>query len=485
MKKLIGIILAGLFLISGISVTALAPSQQPTDQTQPTRSFTHTVFAEDATATWCGYCHFAREALDKIYSSGDYPFYYVCLVDDMDTHSHQRTIDYNVWGFPTVYFDGGNIVKVGGSSGSESQYRSAIVTTGARTVSNIDVGLNVTWLGDAAMDIRANVTNHEGSAYSGHIRVYVTEVESSMGWHDTAGHPYTFPLLDYAMNQDISVNSGATWTNELTWDGHNYNDGHGHNFGNIQYGNIEVIAVVFNSQSHTGYSNPPSGNPFTAYWVDDATGVQVGIPVNHPPNKPSSPNPSNGAINIAINKQLGWTCTDPDSDPLNFDVFFGTTNPPPQVSSHQSGKTYNPGAMAYETTYYWKVLARDDQGLTNESSVWSFTTGTKPDTTAPTLTVVKPKDFYLYVFDKEKRQLSSTTFIIGKITLTANATDSESGVKLVSFLIDNQVAANVTSAPFTYLWSAFYFGGVHHITIIAYDNAGNHVTKEIIAHKLL
>ena len=378
MKKILLLVVVGTLIIAGFGAGALHIDTKQINSGGK-NVFTHTVFAEDGTATWCGYCHYAREALDKIYTSGDYPFYYVCLVDDKNTHAEARNTEYNIYGFPTVWFDGGYKVSVGGGSGNEAQYRNYINQCGSRTVKDIDVTLNVNWLGNAAMNIQASVHNNEATQYNGRIRVYVTEVESSMNWKDTTGHPYTFPFLDYAFNQVISISAGGTWINSIAWDGHNYNDGYGHNFGNIQYGNIMAIAVVFNSEWHQGYSYPPSQNPFDAYWVDDATGFWVGD--NTPPNTPSNPNPANGATGVDLNKDLSWACSDsdPTHDTITYDVYFGTVSPPPLVSPNQSEKTYNPGTMEYETTYYWKIVATDNHGASTEGPIWYFTTLDEPN----------------------------------------------------------------------------------------------------------
>jgi hypothetical protein len=239
----------------------------PLDAASPVTQ-THTVLCEYGTATWCGYCKYGHHALRQIWQDGLYDFYYVSLVDDRDTHAAARVNEYNLYGFPTAYFDGGYRVDVGAYtnySQQQSWYEATISQCGNRAVPNIDVTVTADWVGDATLAIDATVLNNEATQYDGHIRVYVTENESSMGWHDTAGDPYTFAFLDYAFNQDISIAPGGTWTGSVTWDGHNYNDGHGNDFGKITPNNITVIAGVFNSQWHQGYSNPPYGNPFDAY----------------------------------------------------------------------------------------------------------------------------------------------------------------------------------------------------------------------------
>jgi uncharacterized protein (TIGR02145 family) len=75
-----------------------------------------------------------------------------------------------------------------------------------------------------------------------------------------------------------------------------------------------------------------------------------------------------------MNSTLSWTCTDPESDPLTFDVYFGTDNLPTQVATGQSETTYDPGTLQYSTQYFWKIVAHDDQGNSTEGAVWSFTT---------------------------------------------------------------------------------------------------------------
>jgi glutaredoxin len=344
------------------------------------------VFAEDSTATWCGYCHFAREALDTIYTSGDYPFFYVCLVDDKNIHAAARNNDFNLYGFPTVFFDYGYKTVVGGWTGAEAAYRTAITQCGARTVPNIDINLNVAWLGDAAMDISIGVTNNDAAPYAGHLHIYVCEISSSLNWKDTTGHPYTFPFLDYAFNDQISMASGDTWSDSINWDGHNYNSGMGQTFDTIQFGNIAVIAAVFNNTMHTGYANPPSGNPFNAYYVDDAAGYLL---ADTGPNTPSNPNPANAATNVDINKDMSWTGGGSPGLTITYDVYFGTTSSPPKVSSNQSATTYNPGTLGYSTMYYWKVAAWADNGNYKEGPVWHFTTIANPNN-PPTATVTGP-----------------------------------------------------------------------------------------------
>jgi len=244
---------------------------------------THTVFGELGTATWCGYCKYAHGALKEIWNDGLYDFYYVSMVDDKDTHASNRIrSNYNIYGFPTVWFDGGYKVTVGAGSipSAKAAYINSINSCGSRIVPDIDAVLSVKWLGDAKMDITVSVKNNEANPYEGTVRVYVTECVSTMGWKDSAGHPYTFPFLDYAFNEPIVIDAGSTWQDSTIWDGYQHNDGHGHNFGGITANNTMVIAAVFNAEWHQGYSYPPGKNPFDAYYVDEVTGEMPAIVVD-------------------------------------------------------------------------------------------------------------------------------------------------------------------------------------------------------------
>ncbi len=141
----------------------------------------------------------------------------------------------------------------------------------------------------------------------------------------------------------------------------------------------------------------PSGDPGIVEISDNVTyGVlaeiacNTGVVVDNPPYPPAKPSPADGA-GVAIYENgelidfttLSWSCTDynpADTPDLNFDVYFGT-NPDalPEVSSEQTDNAYtvaNSG-LSLNTTYYWKIVARDSQdslGRIISGPVWSFTT---------------------------------------------------------------------------------------------------------------
>jgi len=108
---------------------------------------------------------------------------------------------------------------------------------------------------------------------------------------------------------------------------------------------------------------------------------EVTIIENHPPNSPSYPSPSDGAEDVDIEANLSWNCSDPDNDDLTYDVYFEDNDPTPDelVSNNQTGTTFDPGTMKYETQYYWQIVAWDEYGASTSGPIWDFTTGIEPN----------------------------------------------------------------------------------------------------------
>ena len=124
-------------------------------------NFTHTVFVEEGTATWCQYCPSMANVLNSVYESGNYPFYFVALIDDKSSDAANRLRnDYNIYGFPTAFFDGGYKVLVGAQS-SETSTRNNIKACGKRDVHELNLTLSVQWLGDGDLKINVSITNNE------------------------------------------------------------------------------------------------------------------------------------------------------------------------------------------------------------------------------------------------------------------------------------------------------------------------------------
>ena len=83
--------------------------------------------------------------------------------------------------------------------------------------------------------------------------------------------------------------------------------------------------------------------------------------------------PSNGSTSQPVSGTLRWQTA---STATGYDVYLGTNNPPTsKVSSNQTDTFYNYSGLNNYTTYYWKIVARNGNGITDATgSPWSFTT---------------------------------------------------------------------------------------------------------------
>ncbi len=64
---------------------------------------------------------------------------------------------------------------------------------------------------------------------------------------------------------------------------------------------------------------------------------------------------------------------------MTYDVYFGTSTPPNTlIAQNQSGTTINRGGFSHSTTYYWRVVAKDNRGASTNGPNWRFTTAAPP-----------------------------------------------------------------------------------------------------------
>ncbi len=136
------------------------------------------------------------------------------------------------------------------------------------------------------------------------------------------------------------------------------------------YDNLNRLTKVeYQDGTVVEYSYDAAGNRLTKAVVP-----------NNPPNTPTSPSIANGAADVSVNADLGWTGGDPNAgDTVTYDIYLDTNNPPTtRVASGLTSPSFDPGILTCGTTYYWKVVTIDQHGAQTESPVWSFTTATCP-----------------------------------------------------------------------------------------------------------
>jgi len=99
---------------------------------------------------------------------------------------------------------------------------------------------------------------------------------------------------------------------------------------------------------------------------------------NHPPDDITNFKPIDGAINQPIDRNLYWSCEDPDENELTFDIYLGEPDDTLPFAEDQhcrlNGEMYcfDPGPLTGNTQYYWKVIARDGAGGVTEGLEWEF-----------------------------------------------------------------------------------------------------------------
>jgi len=138
-------------------------------------------------------------------------------------------------------------------------------------------------------------------------------------------------------------------------------------------GVYKVNAVARWTIVDTGWGNPSPA------WInyDDSIDLYTvefhaqGTPAAAP-SKPTSPSPANYSTGVSRNADLSWAN---GGGATSYDVYFGTANPPgeAQFKGNQVGTSYDPGTLAYDTTYFWRIDAMSATGPT-AGDVWRFTT---------------------------------------------------------------------------------------------------------------
>jgi uncharacterized protein (TIGR02145 family) len=111
---------------------------------------------------------------------------------------------------------------------------------------------------------------------------------------------------------------------------------------------------------------------------DETTGPP---PQNGAPSVPTNPIPANNATAQPLSLTLYWDiCTDPENDTVTYDVYFDTLQSPSLAASNRTSTNHGPGALARGTTYYWRVVAKDNRGNSKSGPVWNFVTSAGPPT---------------------------------------------------------------------------------------------------------
>lgn len=144
-----------------------------------------------------------------------------------------------------------------------------------------------------------------------------------------------------------------------------------------------------------GTTTTNSGSTFTAnlsgtYYIrarNTTTGCwssgegSITVVVNTIPGVATTPSPTDSTSGICYAgsgavSTISWAAV---AGATSYDVYFGAGSLPAILTANVATNSYNTGALAASTTYYWRIVPRNSCGATTGSPVtWNFTTTNKP-----------------------------------------------------------------------------------------------------------
>jgi len=274
-------------------------------------------------------------------------------------------------------------------------------TTPSPATTTTDVGLNdnLSWVAgedatthnvyfgtDATPDAGESKGNQAGVTYDPGLMTgsttYYWRIDEVNAGGTTTGVVWSFTTEAVVPAQATNPSPATTATNiglddNLGWTAGTWATSHDIYFGTDA---TPDAGELQGSQGGVTYDPGTMATSTTYYWrIDEvnAVGTTTGtvwsfttVPVA--PAQATDPSPATTATDIGINDNLSWTA---GAGATTHDVYFGTDATPDAGESkgNQAGVTYDPGAMATSTVYYWRI-DEVNAGGTTTGVVWSFTT---------------------------------------------------------------------------------------------------------------
>jgi hypothetical protein len=258
------------YTIMVMNTNTIPPEENDTNGGEPNsnQNTTRFVFIELGTKIVCSVCPKISAIINELYTSDSLPFYYVSLPID-NPKAAERLNEYNLYGTPTAYIDGGYNVLYG-SKLQKSDFEKNITAAAARVTPKIYVSTTANWDNHTnIITVTVHMENQETTVYTGRLRVYETEFISTK-WQ--ASTPQHFSFLDFLINQDIQIERKSNLNLTKTM-----------NTTDLDPENLMLFSVIFNAEKHTGYSQPLDKNPFDVHVVDAVIATRVIKAGNLPP----------------------------------------------------------------------------------------------------------------------------------------------------------------------------------------------------------
>ncbi len=295
------------------------------------------------------------------------------------------------------------------------------------------------------------------------------------------GYRFTLPdQTDDTYDSDANVITGETTTitlspgeNDYTWDAGLYLeeytlnitiDGQGivEKYPNPPYTHGTIVQLT--AIPNTGWS--------FSHWSGDASGTSPVTTVTMTGNKSVTAHFTQNiyTLTIQVDPAAGGSVVADPAPPYYYGtvVTLTATENPGYSFSHWSGNLT--GNQNPETI-----------NMTDNKTVTAHFTSTI-DTNPPLVKIVKPRNA-IYIINKEILPINTIPIIFYMLTIEVNATDNESGVDRVEFIINGLLLGTDTSEPYSYDWRTLR-SGKHTIQVKAYDKAGNSATSpELLVFK--
>ncbi|MEA1944883.1 MAG: NosD domain-containing protein [Euryarchaeota archaeon] len=136
----------------------------------------------------------------------------------------------------------------------------------------------------------------------------------------------------------------------------------------------EYCVEVYEDADYSNYPHGPCDPLSEVKGHVYITDIKLIGTLNEAPYKPSNPSPPDAATGVGTIIDLSWTGGDPNgNDTVCYSVYLGTSPSSLNlICENISSTTCYTGTLDEYKIYYWKVVALDEFGLTNEGDIWSF-----------------------------------------------------------------------------------------------------------------
>jgi len=290
---------------------------------------------------------------------------YGVIVYSPEFFSSQNTVEKNTIIGNTYSPSGTGIALVGSSN--NTIYRNTISKT--HTACELifwsnDNSVSENMMSENTNGVRASIAFHN-TFFENTIR------DNRCGVTFTAGSEQNLVYHNNLKNENNAIDAGAnTWNREYISGGNYWNNYTGEDHFSGPGQNLSSIDGIGDEPFVLLGRNITDQYPYITEngWLD-----------NYPPLEPHQPIPHDFSALVNVYSSLQWKGGDPDEDPVTYDVYFGTTNPPLLVVRNTPLNMFQPGLylpgghMAGNTKYYWKIVAHDFSHIT-EGRVWCFKT---------------------------------------------------------------------------------------------------------------